>query len=80
MQIRDLVAGDTDRRTASRVGADASRRHIREPHRVRGWTTSALNTGPACLEHLVTSTTGLSVRARTRELEADESDPRKRVR
>ena len=80
VRIQGLEAGEIDLRIVSRAGADASRRHIREPHRVRGWTTSALSTGLACLEHLVSSTTALSVRARTRELEAGGSDHRRRVR
>ena len=79
VRIRDPEAGEIDRRSVSRVGDGASRRHIHVSRRVRGWTV-ALNTGTACLEHLVMSTTEPSVRVRTRELEADESDPRWRVR
>ena len=69
--IRELEAVEFDRRSVPRLGDGASRRHIHVSRRVRGWTV-ALNTGTACLEHLVMSTTEPSVRVRTRELEADE--------
>ena len=79
VRIRELEAGESERRSVSRAGAGASRRHVHVSRRVRGWT-AVLNPGRFCLEHLETSTTGPSVRARTRELEAGGSDPRRRVR
>ena len=71
VRVRELEDVEFDRRSVSCLGDGASRQHIHVSRRVRGWTV-ALNTGTACLEHLVMSTTEPSVRVRTRELEADE--------
>ena len=71
VRVRELEDVEFSRRSVSCLGDGASRQHIHVSRRVRGWTVT-LNTGTACLERLVMSSTEPSVRVRTIELEADE--------